>query len=83
MTIAIDNKKASSESIENALKVLVQSSISNVQSCNNKNAYELASKIEGLKCIVRQFQFHVYQNVIDSDNDLFEFVSADIITNWI
>ena len=82
MTIALDKKKALLESIANALKVLVQSSISNVQSCNNK-AYELASKIEGLKCIVSQFQFHVYQNVIDSNDDLFECVSEDIITKWI
>merc|ERR1712232_1375000 len=74
MGIAIDKKKVLLESIANILKVLVQS-------YNNKNDYKLISKIEGLKYITRQFQFDIYQNVVDSNNDLFECISADTIVN--
>lgn len=83
MTIAIDKQNVLLESIRNILKVLVHSSINVLYS--SKNDYKLISKIEGLKYIMRQFQFDIYQNVIEhndnNDNNLLECISVDTIIN--
>ena len=82
MMIAIGKKRAALEQIANALIVIAHSLTSTVWSFNDEKAHEISSNVAGLKCNVRPFHFCVCQNVVDSNDDLFECVSADIVMNW-
>ena len=74
VAIVIYKKKILLESVMSIVNVVVHSSI-NVQH-STKNDYKLMTKIEGLKNITHQFQFYIYQNFIEhndnNDNGLLE-----------